>query len=508
MNKIVPIVIALCLGGSSALAQGAYTPVALRLMEERSLWTSSDNAAAFYFNPLPHFGSVGLSASRLDGEYRQAQQATASTVVAASAAGDATVGRINLIGDFAFRNIFDSGCKYNTNLYEVADDMPYYILDSNPSRWIRQEYEMQVKASAPLSENLAAGMIVHSTDKVGAKQKDPRSEPYVMDIDLRPSLALKLGGKHVIGLSGFFIYDYERAYPSNNNFRIDQKTACTLGLGEVNNSYVGGNNGLKEYYYNKYLYGGAIQYAFEGDLTVRTQIRALTGSTEVQHKKSLPESKGRTQTMRLDASALVLWGEKHSNRLDICGLYRYTDGIEKVQQLDKTAFNQKWVTIAENTMSSYNRVEAAAGYDHLFGLDGLSYDWSVGGKALFSMEDDAYFIPSSSYNWTRLGAEAYGAHNFKLKAGSLFVRAGAGYGKSLGGEYVYGGSKTDSQAINLYKEDIEFYTSDCAEAELSVVWSLMHRKAWFNLGLDAACKKSLTSDRVRMVAGLSFDVFF
>ena len=166
------------------------------------------------------------------------------------------------------------------------------------------------------------------------------------------------------------------------------------------------------------------------------------------------------------------------------------------------------MTIAQNMMSSYNRLEASVGYDHLFGLDELSYNWSVGALAGISMEDDTYSIPSSTYNWTRLEAEAFGAHNFKFKAGSLFIRAGAGYGKSLGGEYVYGGSKTDSQAINLYKEDIEFYTSDCAEAELSVVWSLMHRKAWFNLGLDAACKKSLTSDRVRMVAGLSFDVFF
>ena len=124
------------------------------------------------------------------------------------------------------------------------------------------------------------------------------------------------------------------------------------------------------------------------------------------------------------------------------------------------------------------------------------------------MEDDTYSIPSSTYNWTRLEAEAFGAHNFKLKAGSLFVRAGAGYGKSLGGEYVYGGSKTDSQAINLYKEDIEFYTSDNAKAELSAIWSLRHRKASFNLGLDAVCKKSLTSGGARIAAGLSFDVFF
>ncbi len=508
MNKIVPIVIALCLGGYSALAQGVYTPVELGQMEDRSLWTSSDNAAAFSFDPLPYFGTVGVTASRLDGGYRPAQQASASTSVAAGASGNATVGRINLIGDFAFRNIFDSGCNYNTNLYEVADDMPYYILDSNPSRWIRQEYEMQVKASAPLSDNLSAGMIVHYTDKVGAKQKDPRCETYVMDIDLRPSFAFRFGGNHVIGLSGLFIYDYERAYPSNNNYRIDQKTVCTLGLGEVNNSYVGGNNGLKEYYYNKYLYGGALQYAFEGDLTVRTQIKAVTGSTEVQHKKSLPESKGRTETMRLDASALVLWGEKHDNRLDISALYRTTDGIEKVQQLDKTAFNQKWVTIAQNMMSSYNRLEASVGYDHLFGLDELSYNWSVGALAGISMEDDTYSIPSSTYNWTRLEAEAFGAHNFKFKAGSLFIRAGAGYGKSLGGEYVYGGSKTDSQAINLYKEDIEFYTSDNAKAELSAIWSLRHRKASFNLGLDAVCKKSLTSGGARIAAGLSFDVFF
>ena len=173
-------------------------------MESRSLWTATDNAAAFSFSPLPHFGLVGVKGSRQEGEFRPAREASGSTSITAMAAGDATVGKLFLLGDFAFRNIFDNGCNYNTNQYEPTDDMPYYILDTNPSRWIRQEYDMRVRASLPLSSVLAAGLDVHYIDKVGAKQKDPRSETYVMDIDIRPSLAWKPAQAHLFGVSFLF----------------------------------------------------------------------------------------------------------------------------------------------------------------------------------------------------------------------------------------------------------------------------------------------------------------
>ena len=507
MKKLFPIVLSLCLSGISALAQGAYTPQEREVMESRSLWTATDNAAAFSFSPLPHFGLVGVKGSRQEGEFRPAREASGSTSITAMAAGDATVGKLFLLGDFAFRNIFDNGCNYNTNQYEPTDDMPYYILDTNPSRWIRQEYDMRVRASLPLSSVLAAGLDVHYIDKVGAKQKDPRSETYVMDIDIRPSLAWKPAQAHLFGVSFLFLYDYERAYPSNNNYRIDQKTVCTLGLGEVNNSYVGGNNGLKEYYYTRYLYGGALHYAYEGDFALRAELRGLMGSTEVEHKKALPESKGRTETLRIDASALLLWGEK-ANRLEVKALYRATDGIEKVQRLDDTAFNQQWITIATNHMSDYDRMEASLEYDHIFGLNGLSYVWSTGGRVHFANEFDAYLLPASSFNWTRLGAEAFASRRFSVRKSSLYARAGIGYDKSLNGEYVYGGVKTDSPAIGLYQEDIAFYSADCAQVRASATWSLTHRKTCFNLGLEGGFKKALSGEGSRFSAALSFDIFF
>ena len=115
---------------------------------------------------------------------------------------------------------------------------------------------------------------------------------------------------------------------------------------------------------------------------------------------------------------------------------------------------------------------------------------------------------ASSFNWTRLGAEAFASRRFSVRKSSLYARAGIGYDKSLNGEYVYGGVKTDSPAIGLYQEDFAFYSADCAQVRASATWSLTHRKTCFNLGLEGGFKKALSGEGSRFSAALSFDIFF
>lgn len=454
----------LCLGIFSA---GAQHP-----------WMQTGNAAGTAFGLWKDGGAVNLSAIQKEGKLRPVQEASSSTAVIASTYGTANVGKVRLYGDFAFRNIFDRGLSYNTNLYRTALDMPYYILDPNESNWTRQEYDMNVKASIPIGERFAAGLSVNYLDCVGAKQKDPRSETYLVKAGVCPGVVWKPSKKHTLGISGDFLYSYERAYPSNNNPKLDQKTISTLGLGEGANSYVGGNNGLHDYHYTLWRFGGAVQYSYSGSWNVISELGVRKESTEVIHKISLPESMGRTDRLLFHAMLEALSGP-HSIKVN--GSFRTTDGTEKIQVKDNTALSQGWITVAQNKMSRYNHASVLADYSFTFPTS-----LSIGALAVFDMESDVYNIPVSTFGYSRIRAGAYASRRFQIRKSSLNLRADAGYTASLGGDYVYGGSKTDSPAVALYRELLDYYTSSYASAAIAAAYIFGGGKLRYSVSGDAS----------------------
>ena len=512
MRKTALTILLLCLSVWCGQAQGFVSESAREAFSRGNLWKDAANASGLAVAPQVRYGDFSLTGGIVDGRFRPAREAVGSTEVSAHTEGATALGRMQLWGDFSFRNIFDRGRNFDVSMYGVPDDMPYFLLDANESRWIRQEYEMGAKAALPLGDRWAAGLSVHYADKVGAKQKDPRSEDYGMDIEVVPGILWKLGDAHVLGWDARFCYDYERSYPSNANASLNQDVYTVLGLGEGSLQKVGGNDGMKEYYYTTWRYGGAVQYGYTGSWRLLAEAAFHLQNVEVMHQQSLPKNMGHTDQTALEGSVQVLWGMANSNKLVARARYKTTDGIEKVQQRDNTAFNQKWVTIAENKMSRYDRTEVAASYDHLFGAgkpDG--YDAKVGGRASFTMEDDAYFIPASSFRWSRLFAGAFAARQFRIKAVRLLAEASAGYGLSLEGAYTYGGTKVDSPAVEMYRLDSIYYGTDFAQVGAAATCTLPSRgRVRYNLGLDADCRFAVGADEAahRTVCALRFGVSF
>ena len=221
-----------------------------------TLWFSTDNAAGLAFSPLASYNDLNLSYSGKFGKFSVAQDAVTSHNVEFETSGALSLGGFRLWGDFSFKNIFDKGVRYNSNRYEVPENMPYYIADSYSSDWNRQEYDLSVKGASPVLWNFVSfGLSLDYQTRVGAKQLDPRCETYNYHINVAPSVVFRFASNHHLGVDGFFEYAHERTTPSLNNSFEDQKVFITSGLGEYLLGKIGGNDGQKTWLYRAYEYG-------------------------------------------------------------------------------------------------------------------------------------------------------------------------------------------------------------------------------------------------------------
>lgn len=502
----------LCLGAFNAEAQGVFNPVQSENNFRNTLWFNSANVAGLSFNPLAKYNDLDIVYNGKSGDWHPMQQPSVDNEVTAKSSGATPLGKFQLWGNFAFRNIFTSGSKFNAILYDIDNDMPYYIADTTTSRWRKQEYDMSTKIASPiLWDKLAFGIAVRYESKVGAKQRDPRTETYNYSVETIPSAAWKISDKHSLGLNAYLDHTYERSEPSNRNGYSDPMVFITKGLGQAQVGDVGGNDGIKKYYYKGWLYGAGMQYSYYGDSKILAEINYLQKNVDVLQNPVVPKSMGSTSQNAISGDFQMLFGDNESNKITFAGEFKSTDGKEHLQKLISEAHNQHWETISTSTMSKYQSAYAKAGYDYQIGAsDPRGYDWNVGGNVLFSMENDEYYIPETKFDWSSVAAEAYGARFFKFSTSNLLTKLSAGYSHSLSGEYNYTPDKNTILLQNMFNEDIKYYTDDFVRMCGRIAYTLNAKKVNYVFDLSADCRFSVGSDKMRdrYLGSLSFGIIF
>jgi len=468
-----------------------------------TLWYNSTNGAGLAFDQLANYSTLDLGASLTSGDWKRAQEPGRRTEIDAHTSGATNVGKFKVMGDFVFRDIFDRKSNFNTLTYEVTDDLPYYVLDTMASPWSRQEYEMSAMLVSPVMfDRLTAACEAHYTTKVAAKQKDPRSEGYVMDIELKPSLAFKMSEGNILGLAGLFDYTYQYSDPSNVNYSFDQKVFLMRGLGEGDLKKVGGNDGIPNVFSKTYRFGGSLQYSHLGQKAHHlVDLYGKYSTVDVQQQTSLPRSMGSTAQILAGLKYQFLFGQNWSDKFTFNAFFRNTGGIEKVQQRDNTAFNQQWVTISSNRMTEMNRIEANLGYDHRLSASGLGkYSWDFGADADFTMESDSYLAPAASYDWMRAFASAFAMGQFDLAGSPLRARVDAGYGMSLSGAYTPSATSKDVPQ-RVYKEDIKYLTDNYVKVSAMVDYTMVHGTKGYRFALNGGYSMPIGQNDVRLMYG-------
>lgn len=473
-----------------------------------TMWYNSYNRAGLSFSPLDIYHTLNIKYDIENGLFRSPEKPVSEHDISLNTSGAVFLGKFMLCGDFSFRNNFKQKAKYNASLYDIEDNMPYYLADTNNSNWIKQEYDLAASLSSPIIANkISLGLQAHYITKVGAKQKDPRCETYKYSIEVIPSMVILLKKNHYVGINGVFENYFERSTPSLNNYRIYQKVIYNKGLGEGIVGMVG--SGVSTSYYKSMKYGGGIQYAYEKKMAILVDIDYLYQNINVFENPGMPKRLGSTKSNNILGNIQLFFGKSRNNKFTFSGLYSGTKGIEHVQQMSKEAFNQHWVILASNEMSKYSRIFAEFDYDHLFGNDlKRGYNWIVGSKIKFSDRNYEYHAPFSKFTATSTFFNVNGGKNFKFKNSSLLIALNCGYNLTLRGTYNYGGNMTDSWQVEYYNLVNQYLTTDFIDVGGRIAYSISTEKVNFVIDINADWNKPLTIKNDRIICTASFGIIF
>ena len=513
MRRIIAIsVILVSLGTFNARAGGPAGRTRNTALQEtakrNALWAGSSSAAGLAFSPYGIFNSLDLSYDGGFGEFRKNGAGKTSSEISLNTAGSAYIGKFLATGGFSFRNIFDRDALYNVLMYELEDNMPYYPVDDKSSGWDRQEYLLDAGLSSPvLWDRVAFGLKFDYTTKVGAKQLDPRGETYRYSVKVTPSVAVRLG-KSILGISGFYTNGFERGEVSNNNNWESPKVWEHRGLGESTQNKVGGNDGMKTHTYRTHRYGGALQYSLGEILFIEAGFEHRT--TLGIENPSLPKKLGSVSGNDITLDAVWLFGKDKSDRLSLDAEFCLTEGIEYVQKLNTAAYQQEWMVLSTNKMSSFTGAGARIGYDHLFGAsDQRGYSWKVGAEAGFDLFDQSYLSPASTSNAMRAFGGVLADKHFKMRKSSLIIGLHAGYAAGFGSGYNCLSTKIYDTPKAMLNDQADWLNASFFKAGGRIGWTILEgRRVSWTLGARADYMRAFAPGKDRTVCSASFGILF
>lgn len=447
---------------------------ALQTRLERSLWRDSDNASGLAVDSLPVYNTLDASLSHRNGNYRRLQEGRSETALNVGTEGSLVTGKTFLWGDFSYTNATVRKARYNTVLFDPFDERFLFgVADPVESDWKRQTYDMAFKAARALREDLFAGIGVRYTDRIGAKQNDPRSETFKYSVEVCPGLSYKFGS-HTFGISGYYSNVFERSVPTLSNSSEPQDVFILKGLGYYTEDIVG-SNGLSTLYYRSNGYGAGAQY-FSGRTFAELAMRHFSSSaTESATQPFKLGSTGRTE-IRVSLARLTAKGKIY---LDYS--ISNTSATEYSSIFNKT--NNLWEVRSSFKGSSYTSQAAGAGYVAAVSRGGRPV-WKYGLSALWDFENDhRTSLPEATLDYSAVTASAFAIKSLYKGRGVFDLRADIQGRLHLGGEFTYSGHHSaDLPASEWYPFDAAILSSDHLQGGLSAVWTLPVGKG-MSLGL-------------------------
>lgn len=436
---------------------------AVEAVVSRALWMGTGNAAGLAVQPMQEFNALDFSYSIEDGSYTLCQEGKHTGIFRFDTQGALAVGRIQLWGHFNYDNISVKESTFNTVLFDPFDEREiFYVADPNPSGFKRQVYNMEFKAASALSNRLYAGIYVKYTDRIGAKQVDPRSESYKYSLDIRPSVIYSFG-KNTLGISAYYSNMFERSVPVLSNASTMQEVYVLRGLGNFVSDMVG-SGGLSTLFYRSNNYGGALQYG-KGNTLLAEAGFSFSGTHAVE-SATQPYKLGSTSMLQAWTSLQwMLPSGKFTARVS----YRKTDATEYSQlfNLSKGEYEVK----ATSVTAAYSGINAAAIYDHYIGAPD-SYIWKFGGEIGFNGKDDTYYLPETVFSYNNLSVLLQACRRIPLVSSCLRLGIKGGYKLNLDSDYSYSGiHAADPPAAQWYPHDISILGSNYFRGGLETEWT-------------------------------------
>lgn len=438
------------------------------LAKEKSLWFNTSNAAGIGVKELQVYNTADLGYHYETGSYHRMQDGSSCGTLGFNTQGSTKVGKIQLWGQFSYDNITANGTRFNTLVFDPFDErFIFNVADPVESQWKRQVYDMEFRLSAPIGKKFHTGIHLRYFDRLAAKQNDPRAESTSYNIFVSPSLVFNFGRGHSLGLDLSYSHLLERSAPTLSNGSILQNVYVLRGLGNYTEDIVG-SGGLYTMYYSSDAFGGHLQYALDSGFELIVQAGGEYKPTELRQDAAHPRKMGRANVADFTLGTQAMFAKgKFLHKFTLDALYRTTEGIEYAS---KQIQGSGWEVLSESIMSSYKTISAELTYN-CFVTEGDSFLWDFVGKASFLAKDDRYISPESRFNYSVLSLTAGARRRFIFRRSTLDAGLDLTALKSLGGNYVYSGTRSGSVPVNeWYPSDLNHLTADYLKAGATFAW--------------------------------------
>lgn len=459
-------------GYAKAQQNTTVTPASLDLLNQRSLWKGTRNAAGLLLDKPFQYSYLNAGYERYKGNFHRPQQGTAGNRQTVQTEGNLFINRYYLSGSFSYIRDNIKDANYNASIIDPLRGMPYINADLNPSNWNNQHYNLQFSATVPaFNEQWAFGLTGSYKSSSGAKQRDVRSENYFMSLEVLPSVLYSPEENHHIGLNLSYRNFKEEASMSNVNTYIDQTYYELLGLGTAISRVGGGGTNN----YEGDAIGGGIQYNYQGDVNVFLTADYNVEAEDLQYSFATPRD-GASVLRKVWNTKLSL--QKTAGRLshfaDFTYYSRDMDGIQYITQRDNTAAQVGYVTLFKNIRSTYGTQRGGVQYSLVANRD-QEYSWKINAGVIYEKLNDEYILPNSVKQAENVLFTLGGKKNFaisEVKAKRLMIGAELGYQSNISGTYNYGGQHADYPTVTgLEQNDFNYLTSNYVSVAVPVVYS-------------------------------------
>ena len=464
-KNITAALAALVISAGAFAQTGAVRTDCVELFHSKALWFNSSNSAGISVTPLENYSVVQLGYGKTGGDFKMSQDGKDDSTIGFNTSGSKRVGETYLWGSFNYSNITQKERSFVTNIYDPYRDMPYYIADTTPSKWKKQEYDLSVKAAFPkLWDFVIAGGDIRYTTRTSAKQNDPRSVSYYLTVSANPSFVFELGGGSNLGLSLNYEYLFERVTNNRSDSEISYPVFVMKGLGNYTTGIVAGTTGLGTFFYKGNRLGAGMQYGYNGGGSF-SMLADVSWSYKVEDAFQTPTKKQRmgstVQNLWKGSLQFLMDSDAFMHKASLSFVDKKTDGVEYLQELDSSFEVSEWITLGKYIRSRYTGKEASVHYELFAKKDG-GYSWKAGLEGEYSDKFDEYLLPVSTLEAKNLLFNVYGKKNFAIGGkSSLLAGLNVGYNANIFGEYNYSGAYGESETVTqMYKNDIAYMSSD------------------------------------------------
>lgn len=480
MKKISYILIILffLLSLENILAQEMnHSPAAIEKMKLDQLWHKTDNAAGIFFDGTENYTSLNMSYNSINGNFHRPQQGKNENIWGFDAEGGVKLDKMYLWGEFRYSRNAIKDANYNASIIDPFRGMPYFVADTNISNWNNQHYELAFKACMPhVTNHLSAGIAGGYKASLGAKQRDPRTENYLMKLELKPSIVYSPSTSHHIGLNLVYYSLKEESNMENINTDISQTYYELYGLGTA---VIGLGSGRTTNYVGNNI-GGGIQYNYTGNVNVLFSSDYSLKVEEVEISFTTPKDDSATkQTLWKNNLYLHTTAKDHSHYLNVEYAKRHIDGIQYITLRDVSETYKGWISLHKNIRSTYKDQFLQIGYDYTKNAQN-EYKWLAGIQMGIKEKKDVYLIPRSEKKIKNAFGEIHGKYNCNLSdklAKRLLMGISFAYNKNLSGHYLYGGSHPEYPIVTeLEQGDFDYLSSDFYALNVSATYSQRIKK--------------------------------